>query len=106
MRSSVGIVGLMATTLGSVNVSRLSQSILVQTLKQGKQGICLSGKLKTQPHGKKHFLTTKTQANQRNTMHIIERLEILAMPVKVLAYSVSLYIVSIVLMDWIRFVSS
>jgi len=39
-------------------------------------------------------------------MHIIERLEILATPVKVLAYSVSLYIVSIVLMDWIRFVSS
>jgi hypothetical protein len=39
-------------------------------------------------------------------MYIIERLEILAMPVKVLAYSVSLYIVSIVLMDWIRFVSS
>jgi len=39
-------------------------------------------------------------------MNIIERLEILAMPVKVLAYSVSLYIVSIVLMDWIRFVSS
>ena len=39
-------------------------------------------------------------------MNIIERLEILAMPVKVLAYSVSLYITSIVLMDWIRFVSS
>ena len=39
-------------------------------------------------------------------MNIIERLEILAMPVKALAYSTSLYIVSIVLMDWIRFVSS
>lgn len=39
-------------------------------------------------------------------MEIIERLEILAKPVKAVAYSVSLYIVSIVLMDWMRFVSS
>jgi hypothetical protein len=39
-------------------------------------------------------------------MHIIERLEVLIKPIKVLAYAVSLYIVSIVLMDWIRFLSS
>ena len=39
-------------------------------------------------------------------MHIIERLEILAKPIKAVAYSLSLYIVSIVLMDWIRFISS
>jgi len=38
-------------------------------------------------------------------MYIIERLEILAKPVKALAYSVSLYICHIVLMDWIRFVN-
>jgi len=39
-------------------------------------------------------------------MYIIERLEILAKPLKVIAYSASLYIVSIVLMDWIRFLSN
>ena len=39
-------------------------------------------------------------------MYIIERLEVLSKPVKALAYSTSLYIVSIVLMDWIRFLNS
>jgi hypothetical protein len=39
-------------------------------------------------------------------MQVIERLEALTKPIKALAYSASLYIVSIVLMDWIRFASS
>jgi len=39
-------------------------------------------------------------------MYIIDRLEVLIKPIKVLAYSVSLYIVSIVLMDWVRFLDS
>jgi len=74
MQSSGGIVGLMETTTGSVNASRLSQSILVQTLTQGKQGICLSGKLKT-PHlgNLSTNLNTKTQTEKHYDKTTLQR---------------------------------
>ena len=48
-----------------------------------------------------------TQTNQRNIMKSFQYyLEKYANPINAVAYSVSLYIVSIVLMDWIRFLSN
>ena len=47
------------------------------------------------------------QTNQRNIMKSFQYyLEKHANPINAVAYSVSLYIVSIVLMDWIRFLSN
>ena len=52
-------------------------------------------------------VTKKTQTNQKNIMKSFQYyLEKYTNPINAVAYSVSLYIVSIVLMDWIRFVSS
>ena len=52
-------------------------------------------------------LTKKTQTNQKNIMKSFRYyLEKYTNPINVVAYSVSLYICHVVLMDWIRFVSS